>query len=75
MAFRRSAVPEDKPLSASADARDERSLDGLTRAQVRALSRCAPLTPDEFKARRRVADQGIVPLRGVLDEDADTRPR
>lgn len=47
--------------------------EGLTRAQARALSRCEPLTPAEFKARRRVADQGLVSLSGVLDEDADAR--
>lgn len=49
--------------------------DGLTRAQARALSRCAPLTPAEFRARGRVADQGLVALRGVLDEGGDARRR
>lgn len=47
--------------------------DELTRAEARALSRCAPLTPDEFKARRHVADKGIVTLPVVLDEESDAR--
>ncbi|MDX6679535.1 MAG: hypothetical protein QOE31_3587 [Solirubrobacteraceae bacterium] len=39
----------------------------LTRAEVRALSRSAPLTKDEFKAHGRLAEQHIEPLRTVLD--------
>jgi hypothetical protein len=35
----------------------------LTRAQTRALGRCAPLTPAEFKAKRQLAARGISPLR------------
>lgn len=46
---------------------------GLTRAEAHALSRCAPLTPAEFKARRRVAEQGFVSLRGLLKRPGDTR--
>ena len=38
----------------------------LTRAEARALSRCAPLTPAEFKAHGRVAEQSVDPLRTVL---------
>lgn len=60
--------PPNKPSDAG------HSVDGLTRAQSRALSRCAPLTPAEFKARRRAAEQGLVSLREVLDADADARP-
>lgn len=40
----------------------------LTRAQSRALSRCAPLTPDEFRARRRVAEQGFISLRRLVGD-------
>lgn len=47
--------------------------DGLTRAQARALSRCAPLTPEEFKTRRQAAEQGLLSLRGLLSERADGR--
>lgn len=36
---------------------------GLTRAEAHALRRCAPLTPEQFKAKRLLADQGIHPLR------------
>lgn len=46
--------------------------DGMTRAQARARARCQPLTPDEFKARRRVADQAVS-LSRVLDEGANPR--
>lgn len=46
---------------------DAGGLDGLTRAEARALSRSAPLTPAEFRARRRLAERRVVPLRGVLD--------
>ena len=35
----------------------------MTRAQAHALRRCAPLTPKQFKAKRRLADLGINPLR------------
>ena len=47
--------------------------DGLTRAQARALSRCAPLTPEEFKTRRQAAEQGMLSLRGLLSERPDQR--
>jgi len=33
----------------------------LSRAQARALTRCAPLTKHEFKAQRALADQGVYP--------------
>ena len=73
--FWRPNVSEDEPAGGPPAARDADSVDGLTRAQARALSRCEPLTPAEFKARRRVADQGLVSLSGVLDEGADARKR
>ncbi len=43
----------------------------LTRAQSRALSRCAPLTPEEFRARRRVAEQGFISLRRLVGDGRD----
>lgn len=48
---------------------------GMTRAEARARARCEPLTPGEFKARRRAAEQGLVSLSGVLDEGAAARGR
>jgi hypothetical protein len=36
---------------------------GLTRAEAHALLRCAPLTPTQFKALGRLAEQGVNPLR------------
>ena len=42
----------------------------LSRAQLRAQSRCEPLTPDEFKARRHAAETGLVSLRALLEESA-----
>ena len=70
--FRRPSAFGDGPPSKPSDARH--SVEGLTRAQSRALSRCAPLSPDEFKARRRAAEQGLVSLREVLDADAGAWP-
>lgn len=35
----------------------------LTPAQVHARRRGAPLTPEQFKSLRRLAEQGISPLR------------
>lgn len=49
-------------------------MDGLSRAQTRALERSAPLTRAEFKARRRAAEEGLVSLRVLLDGDAAPRP-
>ena len=49
--------------------------EGLTRAQARAQSRCAPLTPAEFRERRRMVEQGLAPLSGVFAEGADPRSR
>ena len=70
--FRRPSAFGDGAPSNPSDA--GHSVKGLTRAQSRALSRCAPLTPDEFKARRRAAEQGLVSLREVLDADPRGRP-
>ena len=41
----------------------------LTRAEARALSRSAPLTPAEFKEKRRVAAQLVDPLPMLLDAE------
>jgi predicted nuclease with RNAse H fold len=37
----------------------------LTRAEQHALRRSAPLTPTQFKTLRRMAEQGISPLRHI----------
>jgi hypothetical protein len=37
----------------------------LTRAEAHALRRSTPLTPEQFKARGRLVEQGIGPLRRV----------
>ncbi len=50
---------------------DAGGVEGLSRAQARALARAAPLTPAEFKARRRVAEEGLVSLRELLDDGPD----
>ena len=73
--FRRPTAFGDQSASQRPRSAAQESVEGLTRAQSRALSRCAPLTPEEFKARRRVAEQGLVSLREVLDADADARLR
>jgi hypothetical protein len=73
--FWRPNVSDNHCASGPPAAGGRESLDGLTRPQARALSRCEPLTPAEFKARRRVADQGLVSLSGVLHEGAQARSR
>jgi len=67
-ASRRPAYSEQQPMLGPTDPRPRKPREDLTRAQAKALSRCAPLTPGEFKARRLAAEQGLVSLRGVLDE-------
>ncbi|MBA3747846.1 MAG: hypothetical protein H0W96_10210 [Solirubrobacterales bacterium] len=47
----------------------------LTRAEARALSRSTPLSPSEFKAHRRLAEQHIDPLRVVLNGAAGATRR
>ena len=43
--------------------------DTLTRAEARALSRSAPLTPAEFKAKRTVAATLVDPLPMLLESE------
>lgn len=69
-AAERPAASDDRPLSGPRGAGAKAQLDGMTRAQSRALSRCAPLTTEEFKARRRAAEDGLLSLRDVLDGPA-----
>ena len=72
--FWRATSAKDEPAGPpAAEPRDAR--EGLTRAQARALSRCAPLTPDEFRERRRMVEQGLAPLSTVLDKGANPRSR
>ncbi len=73
-AFRRPSGSEEPPPARPADD-GTGAPDGLTRAEAHALSRCAPLSPAEFKERRRAADQGLVSLRGVLSGDNGARRR
>jgi hypothetical protein len=62
-------VERETPNTSSA-ARPETRLDRarntrMTRAEEHALRRSAPLTPTQFKMLRRMADQGISPLRHI----------
>lgn len=66
----RATVSESRPPSRGREVRAP-DVEGLSRAQARALARSAPLTPAEFKARRRVAEAGIS-LRALLDDDTAT---
>ena len=45
--------------------RQGRAVAKLTRAEARALERSAPLTPAQFKELRRMAEQGVSPLRHI----------
>ena len=62
--------PAGRPAAEPREAREE-----LTRAQARALSRCAPLTPAEFRERRHMVEQGLAPLSSVLDKRTGPRSR
>ena len=37
----------------------------LTRAEAHALRRSAPLTPEQFKALRKLAERGVNPFRRI----------
>lgn len=66
--FGQAAASESKPLTGPRlDAVAQAPPDGLTPAQARALSRCAPLSPAQFKARGHVADKGLASLHNVVD--------
>jgi|GEM_PF-6455001 len=69
---RRTTIAKEKPVSRPSEDATRASPD-LTRAQARALSRCTPLTPAQFAARGRAADEGLVSLRVLLDENGDAR--
>jgi hypothetical protein len=71
VARKRPTASEDREVLA---ARRKAAGEVLTRAEVRALSRSAPLTKAEFKAHRLRADQRIEPLRAVLDRDVADPP-
>jgi hypothetical protein len=72
VARKRPTASEDQDTLA---ARRRTAGDVLTRAEVRALSRSAPLTKAEFTAHRRLADQRIEPLRTVIDRRAADPPK
>ena len=48
---------------------------GLTPAEMHALSRSAPLTPEQFKAQRKVAERRSVPLHVLLEAAEAGAPR
>jgi hypothetical protein len=50
------------PVSGGLREATQRAAANLTRAQAHALRRCAPLTPEQFKAKRLLAAKGINPL-------------
>lgn len=66
---------EDQSESRQQHPGDRGSREGLTRAQIKALSRCEPLSPAEFKARHRVAEQGLVSPAAVRSEHAPDAKR
>lgn len=72
---RRQSVPEDRAASDHSEPRPRDAGEPLTRAQARALSRCAPLTPAEFKQRRQAAEQGLLSLASVLGKETESRKR
>ena len=67
MARKRPTASDAQPPRRGQNAAQRAAADVLTRAQARALSRSAPLTPAEFKTHRLRIEQGAVSLRTVLD--------
>lgn len=68
-------MPEDRAVIERGEPRPREAGEPLTRAQARALSRCAPLTPAEFKQRRQAAEQGLLSLASVLGKETGARKR
>ena len=68
MAGERSSLGEQNGRRAGGRA----DLNGLTPAEARALSRSAPLTPGQFKAIGRAAEQRVDALRSVLNAEAES---
>lgn len=66
----RPTVSDSPPSSAGGNGRGQ-DVQGLSRAQARALARSAPLTPAEFRARGRVAETGVS-LRALLTDETGT---
>ena len=75
MARERATRSDDASGDATRDSDTRGGREILTRAEARALSRCAPLTPAEFKAHARVAEQSADPLRAVLTGLESASPR
>ncbi len=72
MTRERTTRSDESPGRDRRDGGARKAAENLTRAEARALSRCAPLTPAEFKAQARVAEQSVDPLRTVLTGLGDT---
>jgi len=57
------------------DAIRHRAAGALSRAEARALTRCAPLTAVEFKAQRELAEKRVFPPTARLVEPVDALPQ
>ena len=63
-----------RPGRHPAEGSQHAQIDGLTPAEMHALSRSEPLTPSQFKAQREVAERRSVPLHVLLEgSDGATR--
>jgi hypothetical protein len=60
-------VPDEQRISSRSDGGGQARVGRLTPAEAHALSRSAPLTPAQFRARRQVAEQRNVPLHVLLN--------
>jgi hypothetical protein len=60
-------VPDEQRISSGSDGGGKVRIGRLTPAEAHALSRSAPLTPAQFRARRQVAEQRNVPLHVLLN--------
>lgn len=74
MARKRPIASQDTPPSRFDDAPRHKTVRGLSPSEIRALTRCAPLTKTEFRAQRQLADRNVFPPTARLTEPLAEAP-
>jgi hypothetical protein len=68
---RKRPIVSDSPPSRPDEALRRKANGTLSRAQARALTRCAPLTKSEFRAQHELAENRVFPPTARLAEPLD----
>jgi hypothetical protein len=71
---RKRPIVSDSPPSRPDEALRRKANGTLSRAQARALTRCAPLTKSEFRAQHELAENRVFPPTARLSEPVDEAP-